>query len=402
MIDLTALWKERTEHLDAINARRYKPSVWLPYQPAQALMTGLREVLHPDMVLRREGKKIYACTAVVDAYTAWMRKRMESDKPLAPSKSEKTAQVFGEPQLFEVTTPEQVEPEVEEVEIPENALAVTNVFEFEGHCVRFVGTAEKPEWVAADIIAVLYPESSKENRSNYLKKVPSDWKGIRDVLTPGGLQKMTTVFESGVYHFIARSNSPLATPFQRWLYEDVLPAIRKHGSYTTPSQPPQPAQPVHTLQDALSLADYVAATMSDCGVDPVFVACDRFNILASMLPNQAEALAAAKQNLLAGATTQDVAINPTAIGRMVSQKTERICSPVFINRMLIDIGWQERTHTANTDYIATELGRPHSVSRRVKTENYEGFHLHWFPKTTVPALVQFIQTGKRPSEGVAQ
>lgn len=119
-------------------------------------------------------------------------------------------------------------------------------FQFDGLEIRFVGTAEVPEWVAADIVAVLYPDSRKENLSNYLSKVPTEWKGNKQLITPGGRQNMITLYEPGLYALIARSESPLAVPFQKWVYEEVLPSIRKTGSYSIKQQsvlpPPQKEQ----------------------------------------------------------------------------------------------------------------------------------------------------------------
>lgn len=105
-------------------------------------------------------------------------------------------------------------------------------FVFESQEVRYVGDADNPEWVAADIVAVLYPESAAKDRSNYLASVPSEWKGMKPVHTPGGRQSMVTLFEPGFYCLVARSNSPLAVKFQKWVYEEVLPSIRKTGSYS--------------------------------------------------------------------------------------------------------------------------------------------------------------------------
>ena len=65
-----------------------------------------------------------------------------------------------------------------------------------------------------------------------MSKVPPEWKGKKSILTPGGNQKLTTVFEPGLYCLVGRSDSNLAVPFQRWLYEEVLPSIRKTGSYS--------------------------------------------------------------------------------------------------------------------------------------------------------------------------
>ncbi|MDL2267993.1 hypothetical protein LJC46_08425 [Desulfovibrio sp. OttesenSCG-928-G15] len=53
-------------------------------------------------------------------------------------------------------------------------------------------------------------------------------------MTLGGTQRMLMLSEQGLYFFLARSDKPLALPFQKWLAGEVLPAIRKHGGYLTP------------------------------------------------------------------------------------------------------------------------------------------------------------------------
>lgn len=109
-------------------------------------------------------------------------------------------------------------------------------FDFEGQEVRFVGNSESPEWVGVDVVAVLYPEVESKNRSTYLRGVPDEWKGLQKMQTLGGQQDMVTVKEPGLYSLIVRSNSPKAVPFQKWIFEEVLPSIRKTGSYSL-SQP---------------------------------------------------------------------------------------------------------------------------------------------------------------------
>lgn len=124
-------------------------------------------------------------------------------------------------------------------------------FEFEGFQLRFVGTPDNPEWVGADVISLLYPNSAPKDRSNYLSNIPSEWKGMKKVHTPGGAQDMVTLFEPGLYALIARSNSPIAVPFQKWVYEDVLPSIRQTGSYSIalPPNPPYLPSPRERLED---------------------------------------------------------------------------------------------------------------------------------------------------------
>ncbi len=49
---------------------------------------------------------------------------------------------------------------------------------------------------------------------------------------------MLIINESGLYTLILRSNKPAAKPFRKWVTAEVLPAIRKTGSYRQPSADP--------------------------------------------------------------------------------------------------------------------------------------------------------------------
>uniref|UniRef100_UPI0025874137 phage antirepressor n=1 Tax=uncultured Lacticaseibacillus sp. TaxID=2775882 RepID=UPI0025874137 len=54
------------------------------------------------------------------------------------------------------------------------------------------------------------------------------------IVTPFGTQTMTVISEPGLYQLAGESKLPSAGPFQDWVYEQVLPSIRKHGAYMTP------------------------------------------------------------------------------------------------------------------------------------------------------------------------
>ena len=51
-------------------------------------------------------------------------------------------------------------------------------------------------------------------------------------MTPGGAQEMTVINESGLYALVFGSKLPTAKKFKRWVTSEVLPAIRKTGSYS--------------------------------------------------------------------------------------------------------------------------------------------------------------------------
>ena len=67
--------------------------------------------------------------------------------------------------------------------------------------------------------------------------------------TLGGTQEMSCVSEAGMYSLIMTSRKPEAREFKRWVNHEVLPSIRKTGSYGKPALP-------QTYQEALrELAD---------------------------------------------------------------------------------------------------------------------------------------------------
>jgi prophage antirepressor-like protein len=107
-------------------------------------------------------------------------------------------------------------------------------FEFDKHGFRVVTDVHgEPGFVADDIATILgYSEASSMTRH-----LDDDEKGLSIVQTPGGEQQMLTINESGLYSAILRSRKPEAKRFKRWVTHDVLPAIRKTGSYQVPEAP---------------------------------------------------------------------------------------------------------------------------------------------------------------------
>jgi prophage antirepressor-like protein len=75
-------------------------------------------------------------------------------------------------------------------------------------------------------------------RDALAKSLDDDEKGVENIYTPGGPQKMSVINESGLYTLILRSNKPAARPFRKWVTAEVLPAIRKTGFYRQPGADP--------------------------------------------------------------------------------------------------------------------------------------------------------------------
>lgn len=64
-----------------------------------------------------------------------------------------------------------------------------------------------------------------------LQQIPEEWKGVRKLRTPHGYQEFIVINEAGLYKLAFRSNKPMADAFTNMVAGEVLPSIRKTGSY---------------------------------------------------------------------------------------------------------------------------------------------------------------------------
>lgn len=125
------------------------------------------------------------------------------------------------------------------------------LFQFD-HCpVRVViDEAGEPWWVARDVCEVLGLTNSREALSA-LDEDEKDTVRISDG-TPGN-PNLATINEPGLYSLVLRSRKPEARRFKRWVTHEVLPSLRKTGSYEL-----QGKQIPQNFQEALrALADEV-------------------------------------------------------------------------------------------------------------------------------------------------
>lgn len=94
--------------------------------------------------------------------------------------------------------------------------------------IRTVTIDGEPWMVGKDVAEIL---GYAEPRSAVSKKVDMEDKGVAKMETPSGTQEMTVINESGLYSLVLSSKLPNAKKFKRWVTSEVLPSIRKTGSY---------------------------------------------------------------------------------------------------------------------------------------------------------------------------
>jgi prophage antirepressor-like protein len=104
-------------------------------------------------------------------------------------------------------------------------------FTYEGRKIRTVIVDGETQWVSKDVAKVL---GYQTNPARLFAHVPDEWKGVYPIHTPGGMQEMLCLSEPGLYFFLGRSDKEAALPFQKWIAGEVVPSIRKTGSYALP------------------------------------------------------------------------------------------------------------------------------------------------------------------------
>lgn len=108
-----------------------------------------------------------------------------------------------------------------------NSLQIFNSEEF-GE-IRTIEIDGKPYFVGTDVAKAL-------GYSNPRKAILDHCKGVtkRDTPTSSGVQSMSYINEGDLYRLIMKSKLPSAEKFESWVMDEVLPEIRKTGSYQKP------------------------------------------------------------------------------------------------------------------------------------------------------------------------
>lgn len=95
--------------------------------------------------------------------------------------------------------------------------------------VRTTTINGEPWFVGKDVADILGYSNPRDAIS---KHVDDEDKGVANCDTLGGRQTLSIINESGLYALIIGSKLPTAKKFKRWVTSEVLPSIRKTGSYT--------------------------------------------------------------------------------------------------------------------------------------------------------------------------
>lgn len=97
--------------------------------------------------------------------------------------------------------------------------------------IRIIEKDGEPWFVGKDVAVVLgYGDTDQALR----KHIDDEDKLTRRFDGSGQNRQMTIINESGLYSLVLSSKLPTAKKFKRWVTNEVIPSIRKHGAYMTP------------------------------------------------------------------------------------------------------------------------------------------------------------------------
>jgi Prophage antirepressor len=106
-------------------------------------------------------------------------------------------------------------------------------FNFNDNQLRTVLIDNEPFFVGKDAAVAIGYKNFRDALKSHVK---DKYKRESRITTPSGMQTVTVISEPGLYQLAGESKLPSAEPFQDWVYEEVLPTIRKHGAYMTDSK----------------------------------------------------------------------------------------------------------------------------------------------------------------------
>lgn len=221
-------------------------------------------------------------------------------------------------------------------------------FDFKNHSIRIIQDKnEEPLFVLADICRAL----GISNPTDVKNRLHEDDVQTIDLLALDSIEGnknkdlVNVVNESGLYDVVFDSNKPEAKEFRHLVTSEILPSIRKTGSYSIDSQ----SQNIKAVQNTASLYPALATAFASIGIEG--------NQLALAVDKSAKSVTGITLLGVSGikliAPVQENSLPPKAIG------VELGLSAQAVNKLLTEYGYQikHRDHKGNPYYEQTEKSK---------------------------------------------
>ncbi|MBF0213024.1 MAG: hypothetical protein HQM00_05575 [Magnetococcales bacterium] len=237
-------------------------------------------------------------------------------------------------------------------------------FTFENKPLRIVTDESGTPWFnAGDVCAVLEYVNPWDAIS---KHVDSEDLAKREALTAGGKQLTNHINESGLYSLIFGSTKPEAKRFKRWVTSEVLPSIRKTGTYTTPKATARtPSQ--HDITSAVIRASYMIGKVP--GIRPEILAAATLEAIGANTGLDVMAL----RKALPSREEPMASLTPTKIGEALGGMSAKA-----VNKKLSEMGLQFKN--AANEWELTKAGCEFGEALPYSRNGHAGYQVSWYPK----------------------
>ena len=236
-------------------------------------------------------------------------------------------------------------------------------FQFEAHAVRVqVDDQGQPWFNATDVCNAL----EMGNPSQVIKShVDAEDLQKLETLTAGGRQRQNHVNESGLYALILGSTKDAAKRFKRWVTREVLPSIRKTGSYAVPGAIANLPELTQDRVTALLLIGEAVAKVPGVKAGIAMAAT-----LTCIQENTGLAVETLRRTLPA-ANEPICSLNATQLGKLAG------LSAKATNRRLAALGLQNRND--RDEWELTDAGEAWAEAMPYSRNGHSGYQILWNP-----------------------
>lgn len=238
-------------------------------------------------------------------------------------------------------------------------------FVFESHNVTVItdddGSLHFVAMEAAEILG--YSDAEAMTR-----RLDDDEKQNRRIVGFGN-RGVTVISESGLYDAILGSSKPEAKPFQKWVRSEVLPSIRKTGSYNAPKVAPRVSE---RYREAAVIAQASIRLCKLMGVEQNMARVITADVV------QKESGVDCTKMLGSNIAVEEVPVTPSKLGESLSISGKRM------NALLLEAGLQNRQNDGS--YVLTEAGKAVAVMEPFKSPSSQhvGHRPMWYCRALDP------------------
>ena len=238
----------------------------------------------------------------------------------------------------------------------------------------------EPWFAGADVAKALGYSNVRDAIAKHVDDEDKNTVAIRDGIK--GNPNKTIINESGLYSLVLSSKLPTAKRFKRWVTSEVLPTIRKTGSYSIPQLTPNPHYRTRMIGTAVRDVGKTAEAL-----EKVF-GCRHGMALAtaSSMVGEAYGIDMTPVQRLIPAEDNPGTLSPSQIAKSLGL-FNRQGNPdaQTVNRMLQSCGLQDKprdtsgANLKNAKWFLTEEGKSYGEQKPMdnKRTGYKGYQICW-------------------------